>query len=196
MLKFRLLLLLLSLIMLGVFTRQARAINTDDWENIYSIVPFAAKTEDSLKMIATRVLSDGYYFKGNKVKYTKDKNTFSVTLKKPWHDITKLDVMFTEEYNGTFYTVVFHFAKGTISLFDVLNRYGSNIIKIKTDENLNKLMDINLSKDTFDFESKHPLAELSQTLKPRDIIHLKFLSTDKVYVDALFFGYYKIDKEL
>lgn len=179
-------------------------IDMKDWEGDLKLFLFGAKPErEWLLNVAFAVLRDAF---PENIKSFEDKNYFEQFIKKDsdiltvpiasnWHDLTEFTASFSkkEDINGYLYITEYTFKEKTLTLLDILGRYGYKLAEIKTNTDLSKELNYVLKKDMPSL-GIHPLW-MMVPLKPGQITILTFKSKDKVFVDKLFVSTYCPDNK-
>jgi hypothetical protein len=175
----------------------AYAANATDWECLDTfVVPTVSPSEETLREIAHKLLVFRFNNTPNTLKYQSDSNLLTIIFKKPANDVKRIGITFKRANGGNLYVVFYEYANKNITLLDILNRYGAELIEVKTASDLSKSIEIMLKKDTLkDYDTKHPLYFTPTFLGKDDFISLKFVSADKVFVNDVVFGLFKKDKE-
>lgn len=186
-----------SIILLTIFTPQfALAANTIDWECFGDfVVPFVSPKEEALQKVANKLIGFRFNRALHTIKYDKDDKLLTITFKKPSNDVKKIGIAYQKVTGGYIYMVIYELKSGALSLLDILNRYGADLIEIKTDTDLSKTIEIKLKNDTFDSLDSHPLNHMTAFLSKDDFISLKFHSANKVFVDTITIGFFKKDMD-
>lgn len=170
------------------FSTEAFAIDTGDWETVLGL-QFSMAKPDKNWLIETAyfILKDAFPGKG-KDDFNKfyDSKTKDVTVRVPdsWHDIVLLKLFTMKTQRGDLYVVVYSFRKGSITIADVISRYGVSLAKIETNKNLEKEITYALEPYNNKLFSQTPLWRLT----PRsDYQGTRFIfrSKDKLFIDEL-----------
>lgn len=167
--------------------------NTVDWECLGDIaVPFVAPTKESIKNISDSIITFRFNNQPRTVKYSNNDNLLTVKFKKPVSDVKSIGIGYNKVSDGYAYIIIYEYTSNAVALLDILNRYGAEVMDIKTDSDLSKSIEILLKSNTLiNYDFKYPLYNMPLFIGKNDFISLKFISKDKVFVDTMVFAYFK-----
>jgi hypothetical protein len=178
--------------LLTLSTTTAFAIDADMWENLFRVRLGMEKGMTATKMIES-VLDEDVFKNKKDAKIVVDKvsNTATVTLKKPYKDITSIRANQKTKNGTTSFSLTYTFANDKMLLLDILGRYG-NICEVETDAEMGRLISFFLNNKT-ELRSDHPLNLLVTGLEKKEYIAMRFTSPDRVYVTQLMYIFGKND---
>jgi hypothetical protein len=187
---------LVNILSLLITLSSVFAIDTKDWEyGASGNIHFLSKPEKEwLVQTAYNILKDA--FQGKDKKYFEQfiikENLLVVPIESGWHDLTEIKISFEHFSDGTGYMISYRLKKGSMTIIDVLGRYGTELAEIKTNEDLSKTITYVLKNGMG--KLGHPLSpmfpnESLETVRKLRIpfAMLSFDSKDKVFVDTVVF---------
>lgn len=120
--------------------------------------------------------------------YSDETNRISIAVPDDWKGLAKFDSMYHEQDQGRLkiFTFILTFALKTLTIDDVLARYGRSYLKIETDENFQRYVMYTLNANSA-LDANSPLFKFSPIHRDR-IVSLTFTSRDKTTVDSLLVG--------
>jgi hypothetical protein len=176
------------LLTLNILIGHAMAIDTNDWEMPLG-VQFAMAKPGKAWMLGTAqlILKDAFPGKATDYFdrfYDEKAKDINIPVPNAWHDITHLQIMHTLTQRGDLYVVVYNFKKGTITVADVISRYGLSLAKVTTTNKLEKEITYILEPYDKDLIIKSNLWLLTPNNDYQGTM-LIFKSKDKLFIDEL-----------